>query len=157
MTRWARLAMLFYPRRWRQRYGMELETLIDDSGGGWRVVLDVARQALLMRTRDHLRRLAAAPVFTVTAVLTLAIAIGANAVIFSIVNGLLLRPLPLANPESLVGVWHVAPGLVSGPLNQAAFTYFSYRDQAETLEDIGLWSNTTEPSLAAASLRSCQA
>jgi len=143
MTRWARLAMLVYPRRWRQRYGMELETLIDDSGGGWRVVLDVARQALLMRTSDHLRRLAAAPVFTVTAVLTLAIAIGANAVIFSIVNGLLLRPLPLANPESLVGVWHVAPGLVSGPLNQAAFTYFSYRDQAETLEDIGMWSNTT--------------
>ena len=143
MTRWARLAMLVYPRRWRQRYGMELETLIADSGGGWRVILDVARQALLMRTRDHLRRLAAAPVFTITAVLTLAIAIGANTVIFSIVNGLLLRPLPFANPESLVGVWHVAPGFLNGPVNQAAFTYFSYRDQAETLEDIGLWQNTT--------------
>ena len=68
MNRWTRLAMLVYPRRWRQRYGMELETLVDDTGGGWRVVADVTRHALLMRTRDHLRRLAAAPVFTITAV-----------------------------------------------------------------------------------------
>lgn len=143
MTRWARLAMLVYPRRWRQRYGMELETLIDDSGGGWRVVADVARQALLLRTRDHLRRLAAAPVFTLAATATLAIAIGANALIFAIVNGLLLQPLPFPQPEALVGVWHRAPGFVSGPLNQAAFTYFTYRDSATSFEDIGLWLNAT--------------
>ncbi|MFM8534881.1 MAG: ABC transporter permease, partial [Acidimicrobiia bacterium] len=143
MTRAARLAMRVFPRRWRQRYGMEVEMLIEDSGSGWRVVADVLRQALLMRTRDHLRRVAAAPVFTVAAVLTLAIAIGANTLIFGIVNGLLLRPLPFAQPDGLVGVWHVAPGFVSGPLNQAAFTYFTYRDDATSLEDIGLWSNTT--------------
>jgi putative ABC transport system permease protein len=142
MNRWTRLAMLLYPRRWRQRYGMEVETLIDDTGGGWRVVADVARQALLMRTRDHLRRLVAAPVFTITAVATLAIAIGANTVIFTIVNGLLLRPLPFPQPEALVGVWHHAPGFVSFPLNQAAFTYFTYRDEATTFEDIGLWMNS---------------
>lgn len=142
MNRWTRLAMLVYPRRWRQRYGMELETLVEDTGGGWRVVADVTRHALLMRTRDHLRRLAAAPVFTMTAVVTLAIAIGANAVIFSIVNGLLLRPLPFPQPETLVGVSHVAPGFVSGPLNQAAFTYFTYRDDATSFEDIGLWMNS---------------
>ena len=109
MTRWARLAMLVYPRRWRQRYGPEVEALIDDSGGDWRVLVDVGREAMLMRVKDHLRRLAAAPAFTVTAVLTLAIAIGANALIFAVVNNLLLRPLPFPQPDALVGMWHVAP------------------------------------------------
>jgi putative ABC transport system permease protein len=140
MTRWARLAMLVYPRRWRQRYGVEVEALIEDSGGGWRVLLDVAREAFFIRTRDHLRRLAAAPIFTLTAVITLAIAIGANTLIFGVVNGLLLRPLPFPQPESLVGVWHVAPGFLPGPVNQAAFTYFTYRDEATSFEDIGLWT-----------------
>jgi putative ABC transport system permease protein len=141
MNRLARLAMLVYPRRWRQRYGAELEALIEDSGGGWQVLLDVTRAALFARTRDHIRRLAAAPAFTVTAMLTLAIAIGANTLIFGVVNGLLLRPLPFAQPDTLVGVWHVAPGFMPGPLNQAAFTYFTYREEATSFEDIGLWLN----------------
>jgi putative ABC transport system permease protein len=143
MTRWARLAMSLYPRRWRQRYGAELEALVDDSGAGWRTIADIAREALVLRTKDHVRRLAAAPTFTITAVLTLGIAIGANTLIFSIVNGLLLRPLPFVQPEALVSVRHVAPGLVSGPLNQGAFTYFTYRDDATTLEDLGLWTNVS--------------
>lgn len=90
--------------------------------------------------RQHVRRLRSTPAFTLTAVLTLSVAIGANALIFSLVNGVLLRPLPFDEPEGLVGVWHVAPGFAPGPVNQAAFTYFTYRDSAETLEDIGLWA-----------------
>ena len=93
--------------------------------------------------RHALRRLLSTPAFTLTAAITLAAAIGANALIFSIVNGVLLKPLPFDHPETLVGVWHVAPGLIPGPLNQGPSTYFLYREQAQSFEDIGLWDNSS--------------
>ena len=49
MNRLARLAIRLYPASWRTRYGPELEVLIQDSGAGWRAVLDLARGALTMR------------------------------------------------------------------------------------------------------------
>lgn len=133
-----RLVLRLYPKRWRQRYGMEMEAVIEETGSSWRTLADVVRSAAVMR----LREVRAVPAFTLTAVATLAIAIGANALIFSIVNAVLLKPLPFAAAHELVGVWHVAPGLVRGPLNQAAFTYFTYREEATVFEDIGLWSNS---------------
>ena len=87
------------------------------------------------------RRLLRAPVFTVTAVMTLAIGIGANAAIFSVVNGVLLEPLPFDDPESLVAMWHEAPGLGFEILNQAPATYLTYRADTRILEDVGLWAN----------------
>ena len=87
-----------------------------------------------------LRRLFKSPAFALTAVVTVGVAIGANALIFSVVNGIILKPLPYAQPESLVGVWHVAPGVMPGPLNQSAATYFMYRDSSQVFEDIGLWT-----------------
>jgi len=88
-----------------------------------------------------LRRLFKSPAFALTAVVTVGAAIGANALIFSVVNGIILKPLPYSQPASLVAVWHVAPGVMAGPLNQSAATYFMYRDSAQVFEDIGLWSN----------------
>src|SRR6202789_3785635 len=66
---------------------------------------------LLKDVRHALRALTAAPAFTVAAVLSLAIGIGANTGIFSIVDGLFLRPLPYASPERLVILWNRSPGL----------------------------------------------
>lgn len=93
--------------------------------------------------RHAVRRLLSTPAFSLAAAITLAAAIGANALIFSIVNGVLLKPLPYDRPETLVGVWHVAPGLMQGPLNQAPSTYFLYREQGGSFEDIGLWDNNS--------------
>ena len=94
----------------------------------------------LMHVRHHLRRLVSTPAFSLTAIATLSLAIGANALIFTLVNGVIVKPLPFDEPEQLVGVWHVAPGMVAGPVNQAAFTYFTYREEAESFVDLGLWS-----------------
>jgi predicted permease len=66
---------------------------------------------LLKDARHALRVLAAAPAFTLAAVFSLAIGIGANTAIFSIVDGLLLRPLPYKNAERLVILWNRSPGL----------------------------------------------
>jgi len=88
-----------------------------------------------------LRRLFRSPAFALTAIVTVGAAIGANALIFSVVNGIILKPLPYAHPESLVGVWHVAPGVMAGPVQQSAATYFMYRDAAQSFEDIGLWTS----------------
>ena len=134
-----RVILRLYPKRWRQRYASEIEDVIVQAGPNWRVLADVLRSAAVMRLREA----RSVPAFTLTAVATLAISIGANVMIFSVVNAVLLKPLPFPAPHELVGVWHVAPGFVRGPLNQAAFTYFTYRDEATSFEDIGLWSRAS--------------
>lgn len=88
-----------------------------------------------------LRRLLKSPAFALTAILTVGVAIGANALIFSVVNGVVLKPLPYADPKSLVGAWLVAPGVMPGPLQQSAGTYFMIRDAGQSFQDIGLWQS----------------
>lgn len=92
--------------------------------------------------RYVLRRLSFSPAFSFVSVVTLALGIGANAALFSVVHGVLLKPLPFHDPERLVGVWHEAPGLGFDLVNQSPATYFTYREESRTFEDIGLWDNT---------------
>jgi len=93
--------------------------------------------------RQAVRRLVRAPAFAVTAALTLGIGIGANTAIFSVVNGVLLKPLPFADPDALVALWHTAPGLGIDLVEQSPATYLTYRAETRTLEDVALWINTT--------------
>ena len=89
------------------------------------------------------RRLLRAPLFSVVAILTLAVGIGANTAIFSVVNGVLLKPLPFYDPERLVAVWHTAPGINIPRLNQGPTNYFVYREESRTFEDFALWSGAS--------------
>ncbi|HJU43749.1 MAG TPA: ABC transporter permease [Vicinamibacterales bacterium] len=91
--------------------------------------------------RHALRRLLKSPAFSLTALITIGAAIGANALIFSVVNGVVLKPLPFADPDRLVGVWHTAPGLSLDAVNQSPATYLTYRDE-KVFADIGMWDNT---------------
>ncbi|MCA9738121.1 MAG: ABC transporter permease [Gemmatimonadota bacterium] len=99
--------------------------------------------ALLRHLRLSVRTLARAPLFTVTAVATLALGIGANTAIFSVVHGVLLEPLPYANEDRLLGLWNEAPGLGFDLLNQSPANYFVYREDATTLEEVALWADRT--------------
>ncbi|MDQ3211726.1 MAG: ABC transporter permease, partial [Acidobacteriota bacterium] len=93
------------------------------------------------RLHRTIRRLLRAPGFTVVAVLTLGLGIGANAAIFSVVNGVLLRPLPYPDADRLAGVWHSAPGMNIPVMNQSPATYLTYREDGRVFDDIGLWDN----------------
>src|SRR3954452_3725225 len=89
--------------------------------------------------RQILRRLWRAPVFTVITLITLGAGVGANIAVFSVVEGVLLKPLPYPHPESLVGVWHTAPGLNLGDVNMAPSNYFIYREQGRVFEDVSIY------------------
>ena len=89
------------------------------------------------------------PSFAAVAVLTLALGIGATTAIFSVVYGVLLRPLPFHEPDRLVALYHVTPATQRD--FQGPATYFTYRDHGLVFEDIGLW-NTGDVSVVRAGL-----
>ncbi len=86
-----------------------------------------------------LRRLARAPMFTVITLITLAIGIGANTAIFSVLNGVLLKPLPYPDSDRLVGVWETAHLQGMQEMNASPSTYFTFREENRTFQDIGIW------------------
>jgi predicted permease len=79
------------------------------------------------------------PMFTAIAVATLAIGIGANTAIFSVVEGILLKPLPYSHADELVALDHTAFGDNIMHAGMAPFLYFTYREQNRTFEDVGMW------------------
>src|SRR5215469_4169936 len=89
--------------------------------------------------RQIVRKLLRTPGFTVITLITLAAGVGANIAVFSVVEGVLLKPLPYPHPESLVGVWHTAPGLNIDAVNMAPSNYFIYREQSRVFEDVGIY------------------
>jgi putative ABC transport system permease protein len=90
--------------------------------------------------RQVLRRLARAPMFTVIILVTLAAAVGANTVVFSVLEGVLLKPLPYPHADGLIGVWLTAPGIQMKDTELSPSDYFIFREQARTFTDIGLYA-----------------
>src|ERR1700683_2079801 len=91
--------------------------------------------------RQVVRRLGRTPMFTAIVLLTLAVSIGANTAIFSVLESVLLKPLPYPHPEQLIGVWLTAPGLEIKQLTLSPSTYFVFREQNRTFQDIGLYES----------------
>ncbi|HEX7289464.1 MAG TPA: ABC transporter permease [Candidatus Angelobacter sp.] len=93
--------------------------------------------------KQVLRRLGRAPMFTVVTLITLAAGVGANTVVFSVLEGILLKPLPYPRAGKLVSVAHAAPGVNIKELPASPSSYFIYREQNQTFQDIGLITGDT--------------
>jgi putative ABC transport system permease protein len=156
---------ILVPRRlrldWRQEWEAELryrELLLSewDRLDGWHKLnllwrsLGALRDALLLqpqRLEDELvqdlkfgiRMLFKKPAFTAIAIITLALGIGANTAIFSVVNAVLLRPLPYENPEQLVRLWADKSGQRTERNDFSPAEISDFRDQLTTFDDIGLF------------------
>lgn len=103
-------------------------------GGRW---LETTWQDLRYSTRVLLKK----PAFTAIAILTLALGIGANTAIFSVVNSLVLRPLPFSDPDSLVQIWesNVRRGRSEMPASYPDFA--DWRDHGAAFEQVAAFSD----------------
>jgi predicted permease len=105
-------------------------------------------ESLLVDLKHVFRRLKRSPGFAITVVLTLAIGIGANTAVFSVLNSVLLRPLPYPEPQQLVSL-HLdapgAPGLAEfrSELRLSASMYFTFATHNRVFQSVGVWGPGT--------------
>ena len=95
--------------------------------------------APLSDLRYAARRLRSNQGFTAVSVLTLALGIGASTAIFSVMDGVLLKPLPYPQSGQIVALRHTAPGAHIDDLNLAASLYFTYSEENRVFQDVGMW------------------
>jgi len=101
----------------------------------WESIAETCWQDL----RFAVRMLCKSPGFTAVAVLTLALGIGANTAIFSLVNGVLLRPLPYRDSDRLTIVWE--KGRDGSPENVGYATYLDWKAQSKSFEQLAIYSS----------------
>src|SRR5689334_17196646 len=93
--------------------------------------------------RYAVRALARNPGFTTVAILTLALGVGANTALFSVVNGVLLRPLPYREPDRLVAIrntWEGNNNPLAAVASISPAEYFDYRDRLTAFESFGVYA-----------------
>ncbi len=101
-------------------------------------------ESLLMDLKHVCRRLGRSPGFAVTVVLTLAIGIGANTAVFSVLNSVLIRPLPYPEPQQLVAMRLNAPGAPGltdfrDELRLSASMYLTFAAHNSSFQSMGVW------------------
>jgi putative ABC transport system permease protein len=102
-------------------------------------------QDSLLDFRYGIRALRRARGFTIVAVLTLALGIGATTAVFSVVHGVLIKPLPFRDADALVSLkhtWKTANG--APPVGIALSLFLTYAGENRSFEHIGVWSRGTE-------------
>ena len=107
-------------------------------------------ETLLKDIRFGIRNLLKHPTFAITALLTLAIGIGANTTIFSFVNGILLRPLPYPDSERLVVINETAPKRGIPSMSISFPNFLDWRAQNHVFEDISAYGLSSNFSLTGA-------
>jgi predicted permease len=105
-------------------------------------------ECILQDLRFSLRMLTKDPALTFTILVTLALGIGANTAVFSVLNSVLFKPLPYPKPEELVAVWQTAPGAAgltsfSNGLRLSPSMYFTYAEHNRTFQSLGVWITGT--------------
>lgn len=102
------------------------------------------RVILAADLRDAARAMRHNLAFTAVVVVTLAIGIGANAVVFSVLNGVLLEPLPYPQAEQLVSLRLIAPGApgLADGLNLSPSMFFTYAEHNRAFQALGVWVAT---------------
>jgi putative ABC transport system permease protein len=116
------------------RLADRIEIIAERRRGGWNVMADMLRDI-----RYAVRQLIKAPTFTLVAILTLALGIGATSAIFSVVNGVLLQPLPYPDPDNLVRVYEVVPQY--GRFSVAPANFLDWRKQNSVFERIAAFTS----------------
>ncbi|MFZ1973107.1 MAG: ABC transporter permease [Candidatus Acidiferrales bacterium] len=99
-------------------------------------------ETLLQDWRYGLRTMLRAPGFTATAVIVLALGIGANTAIFSVVNAVLLRPLPFDQPDRLVQLWHTPPQASFPGIKEFAVSpanFIDWRNQSQAFDGMSAY------------------
>ncbi len=90
--------------------------------------------------RFAIRRLLRTPAFTITALITLALCLGANIAIFTVVDAVLLRPLPFPEPERLMTVVNSYPGAGYPHAGPSIPNYFAHREAIKAFSGVALWA-----------------
>jgi putative ABC transport system permease protein len=154
-----RAILRLYPQEFRERFGREMTADFRDGHGaarrsGPRALAafwsQIAADAFLHAPGEHLhmirqdvrfalRTLRGSPVFTIVAIATLALGIGANTAIFSVLKAVVLNPLPFDEPGRLVRLWEKNDGLKIAQFSVSVPNYYSWRDEARSFEALAAW------------------
>lgn len=127
-------------RRALLRFG-NVEHVRENTRDEFRVALI---QDSLQDLRQGARALRRAPAFTVVAILTLALGIGATTAVFTVVQGVLIKPLPYADADALVSLKHTSPDIAAGPpVGMSAALLVTYTQENRSFQHLGVWSRGT--------------
>jgi putative ABC transport system permease protein len=142
ITDWDRIArdVSRADRAYRQPRLVRLADALDATPGPSRGMMQMFSH-VIRDVRFAMRQLVKSPGFSIVAVLTLALGIGSSSAIFSVVNGVLLRPLPYPDADRLVRVHELVPNY--GRFSVAPATFLDWRQQNTSFDQIAAYTNTS--------------
>lgn len=150
---WVRLVGLLVPAPDREEWVEEWDGELAAHGGSmkhaWGALFDAwylrregwTMDGMLRDVRAAVKGLVRKPFFTALAGITLAVGIGANTAIYSVVDAVLLNPLPFPDSEALVSVNHTAPGINVPILPHSEATYLHYLENFKALSSFAVFSD----------------